>query len=55
MSFDASGRPVVVWSQGDSSTEVTEENFVDDSGDFQLLVQRIESMRGHREYFNRGD
>ena len=30
-------------------------NFVDDSDDFQLLVQRIESMRGPREYFNRGD
>ncbi|MFZ4536369.1 deoxynucleoside kinase [Propionivibrio sp.] len=30
-------------------------NFVDSPDDFQLLVQRIESMRGHREYFNRGD
>jgi len=30
-------------------------NFVDSTDDFQLLVQRIESMRGHREYFNRGD
>ena len=30
-------------------------NFVDSDDDFQLLVQRIESMRGHREYFNRGD
>lgn len=30
-------------------------NFVDSNDDFQLLVQRIESMRGHREYFNRGD
>lgn len=30
-------------------------NFVDNSDDFQLLVQRIESMRGPREYFNRGD
>ena len=30
-------------------------NFVDHSDDFQLLVQRIESMRGPREYFNRGD
>jgi deoxyadenosine/deoxycytidine kinase len=30
-------------------------NFVDSTEDFQLLVQRIESMRGHREYFNRGD
>jgi deoxyadenosine/deoxycytidine kinase len=30
-------------------------NFVDHDDDFQLLVQRIESMRGPREYFNRGD
>ena len=30
-------------------------NFVDSDDDFQLLIQRIESMRGHREYFNRGD
>ena len=30
-------------------------NFVDSTDDFQLLVQRIESMRGHREYFNRGE
>jgi len=30
-------------------------NFVDSTDDFQLLVQRIEAMRGHREYFNRGD
>ena len=30
-------------------------NFVDDSDDFLLLVQRIETMRGPREYFNRGD
>jgi deoxyguanosine kinase len=30
-------------------------NFVDRSDDFQLLVQRVDSMRGHREYFNRGD
>ncbi len=30
-------------------------NFVDDDGDFQLLIQRIESMRGHREYFNKGE
>jgi len=30
-------------------------NFADSADDFQLLVQRIESMRGHREYFNRGD
>jgi deoxyadenosine/deoxycytidine kinase len=30
-------------------------NFVDNDDDFHLLVQRIESMRGHREYFNRGE
>jgi deoxyadenosine/deoxycytidine kinase len=30
-------------------------NFVDKDDDFHLLVQRIESMRGHREYFNRGE
>ena len=30
-------------------------NFVDSNDDFQLLIQRIESMRGHREYFNRGN
>ena len=30
-------------------------HFVDDSDDFQLLVQRIENMRGPREYFNRGN
>ncbi len=30
-------------------------NFVDKGDDFQLLVQRIAAMRGHREYFNRGD
>lgn len=30
-------------------------NFVDNPADFQLLVQRIEAMRGHREYFNRGE
>ena len=30
-------------------------NFVDNDEDFQLLVQRIESMRGPREYFNKGD
>lgn len=30
-------------------------NFVDKPGDFLLLVQRIETMRGPREYFNRGD
>lgn len=30
-------------------------NFVDKDDDFHLLVARIESMRGHREYFNRGE
>ena len=30
-------------------------NFVDNDEDFQLLVQRIEAMRGHREYFNKGE
>jgi deoxyadenosine/deoxycytidine kinase len=30
-------------------------NFVDRDEDFKLLVARIEAMRGHREYFNRGD
>ncbi|WP_313953275.1 deoxynucleoside kinase [Accumulibacter sp.] len=30
-------------------------NFVDSDDDFQMLVKRIESMRGHREYFNRGE
>lgn len=30
-------------------------NFVDRTDDFLLLVQRIESMRGRREYFNRGN
>ncbi len=30
-------------------------NFVDNDDDFQLLLQRIESMRGLREYFNKGD
>ena len=30
-------------------------NFVDDPDDFLLLVQRIEAMRGPREYFNRGN
>ena len=30
-------------------------NFVDNDDDFQLLVQRIEAMRGQREYFNKGD
>jgi deoxyguanosine kinase len=29
-------------------------NFVDNSEDFDLLLQRIEQMRGSREYFNRG-
>jgi deoxyguanosine kinase len=30
-------------------------NFVDNDDDFSLLVQRIEAMRGPREYFNKGD
>lgn len=30
-------------------------NFADNTDDFNLLIQRIESMRGPREYFNRGD
>ena len=30
-------------------------NFVEDSDDFQILLQRIEGMRGPREYFNKGD
>lgn len=30
-------------------------NFVDNPDDFQLLVQRIDAMRGPREYFNRGN
>jgi deoxyguanosine kinase len=30
-------------------------NFIDRDDDFQLLVKRIEAMRGHREYFNRGE
>lgn len=30
-------------------------NFVDNDDDFQLLVQRIETMRGHREFFNKGE
>ncbi len=30
-------------------------NFVDKDEDFELLVERIGGMRGHREYFNRGD
>ena len=29
-------------------------NFVDNSEDFDLLLQQIEQMRGSREYFNRG-
>lgn len=30
-------------------------NFVDEPKDFDLLLSRIEAMRGGREYFNRGD
>jgi deoxyguanosine kinase len=30
-------------------------NLADSTDDFQLLLQRVESMRGPREYFNRGD
>jgi deoxyadenosine/deoxycytidine kinase len=30
-------------------------DFAADPGDFRLLVQRIEAMRGPREYFNRGN
>ncbi len=30
-------------------------NFADDPDDFMLLIQRIETMRGTREYFNKGD
>lgn len=30
-------------------------NFAESGDDFRLLVQRIETMRGQREYFNRGD
>ncbi|MDR0577423.1 MAG: deoxynucleoside kinase [Candidatus Accumulibacter sp.] len=30
-------------------------HFVDDADDFLLLVQRIEAMRGPREYFNKGN
>lgn len=30
-------------------------NFIDDDSDFQWLLQRIETMRGPREYFNKGD
>ena len=29
-------------------------DLVGDGGDFLLLVQRIEAMRGFREYFNKG-
>ena len=29
-------------------------NFVDNWEDFDLLLQRLERMRGPREYFNRG-
>jgi hypothetical protein len=29
-------------------------NFVADSGDFELLLQRIKEMRGSKEFFNRG-
>lgn len=30
-------------------------NFEEDAGDFALLLQRIEEMRGPREFFSRGD
>jgi deoxyadenosine/deoxycytidine kinase len=30
-------------------------NFVDEPKDFDLLIQRIEAMRGGREFFNRGE
>lgn len=30
-------------------------NFVDQDGDFHLLLERLAAMRGHREYFNRGE
>jgi deoxyadenosine/deoxycytidine kinase len=30
-------------------------NFVDDSGDFDLLLRRIAQMRGPREFFSRGE
>jgi len=30
-------------------------NFVENDDDFELLVQRMEAMRGPREYFNKGD
>ncbi|MDR2506984.1 MAG: deoxynucleoside kinase [Candidatus Accumulibacter sp.] len=29
-------------------------NFAEDDEDFRLLVQHIDAMRGHREYFNKG-
>ena len=29
-------------------------NFADNQADFNLLLQQIEKMRGHREYFDRG-
>ena len=30
-------------------------NFVDDAGDFDLLLRRIAEMRGPREFFSRGE
>jgi len=30
-------------------------NFVDEPGDFELLIQRIAAQRGGREFFNRGE
>lgn len=30
-------------------------NFVDEPKDFELLIQRIDAMRGGREFFNRGE
>lgn len=30
-------------------------NFVDQDDDFRLLLERLSAMRGHREYFNRGE
>jgi deoxyadenosine/deoxycytidine kinase len=30
-------------------------NFVDDAGDFDLLLRRITEMRGPREFFSRGE
>jgi deoxyguanosine kinase len=29
-------------------------NFVDDEQDFELLLQRIDSMRGQKEFFSKG-